>query len=159
MMTFTEFPLMIFYSQLSVFDRSLDRPFNDWTDRHVAQGFSWRPGSVAFGTIEEGGRHIVTVGVGWGSEEPAVDAIRVIDVPFEVPKAGVIEVASISGGVPLRLPAGTYQLRFECFDQGNSSTPRIRLSFWREGKPQFKLVRADSELSPRGDLLLTASPA
>jgi len=158
-MSLIEFPIVISYSQLSVFDRSLDRPFNDWTDRHVAQGFSWRPGSVAFGTIAEGGRHLVTVRVVGDDSELAANAIRVIDVPFEIPAGGTIGVGSISDSLPLQLPHGTYQLRFEYYDRGNSPVTRIRLSFRRDDNPRFEVVRADSELHPSKDLQLTASPA
>src|SRR5207249_8431330 len=95
----SELGISVSYSQLAVFDHSLERPFNEWTDRHVAQGFSWRPGSVAFRTIEEGGRHVVTVMLGAHESELAADAVRVIDVPFEIPLDGAIEIGSISESV------------------------------------------------------------
>jgi hypothetical protein len=44
------FNLNISYSQLAVFDASLDQPLNDWTPEHADQGFSWRPRSVSFRT-------------------------------------------------------------------------------------------------------------
>ena len=155
----SELTISVSYSQLAVFDHALERPFNRWSDRHVAQGFSWRPGSVAFRTIEEGGQHLVTVRLDAHEGEPAPSAIRVIDVPFEVPLNGAIEIGSISDSVSLELPSGVYQLRFECYDRANSTSPRVRLLFNRNNNPGFKVVRADSGLNSVADLVLTALPA
>jgi competence protein J (ComJ) len=154
-----EFTIMVSYAQVAVFDRSLERPFNEWTTRHVNQGFSWRPGSVAFGTIEEGGPHLVTVRIDANGNEAGADAIRVIDVPFEAPPDGAVEVGSISDSVSLEIPPGLYQLRFECYARLNRSGPRLRLLFRRDDRPGFDLVRAENDIHPGGDLLLTALPA
>jgi hypothetical protein len=159
MMGTNELTISVSYSQLAVFDQSLERPFNVWTDRHVAQGFSWRPGSVAFRTIEEAGPHVVTVELDAHEGDPAPNAIRVIAVPFEVPPSGAIEVGSIADSVLLELPSGNYQLRFECYERANSPTPRVRLLFCKNSDPRFDIIRADSELNPGTDLLLIASPA
>jgi len=152
-----ELVISVSYSQLAVFDHSLERPFNEWTDRHVAQGFSWRPGIVAFRTIEEGGKHLVTIRLEAQESDPALDAIRVIDVPFEVPPSGAIEIGSISDSVSLELPSDIYQLRFECYERANNAIPRVSLLFYSSSEPRFDVVRADSELNPGTDLLLTAS--
>lgn len=45
------FTLDISYSQLAVFQKGMENPFNDWEDTHVNQGFAWRPGSVSFGSL------------------------------------------------------------------------------------------------------------
>src|ERR1700743_191003 len=88
--------LDITYSQVAVFHPSLKQPFNIWTDRHVAQGFAWRPGSVSFSTIDEGGVHTIRVSVISSFVEISPAAIRVIEVPFRVPSDGSVEIASIS---------------------------------------------------------------
>jgi hypothetical protein len=154
-----ELVISVSYSQLAVFDHSLERPLNEWTNRHVTQGFCWRPGSVAFRTIEESGKHLVTVRVEVEESDPALDAIRVIDVPFEVPPSGAIEIGSISDSVSLALPSDIYHLRFECYERTNCANPKVRLVFCSNRNPRFGIVRADSELNPGRDLLLTASPA
>lgn len=154
-----EFPIMVSYSQVAVFDHSLKRPFNEWTDRHIAQGFSWRPGSVAFRTIKEAGQHLVTVKVDANEIEPPPEAIRAIDVPFEVPPNGAVEIGSISDSLSFELPPGVYQLRFECYGCANSPTPRVRILLRRDDNPVFRLVRADSDLQPSKDLVLTAFAA
>lgn len=158
-MAFTEFPIMVSYSQVAVFNRSLERPFNEWTDRHVAQGFSWRPGSVGFRTIMEGGRHLVMVKVEANEVHLAPEMIRAIDVPFEVPSDGAVEIGSISDSVSFELPPRIYQLRFECYGRANSANPRIRFSFRRDDNPIFRLARVDPDLHPSEDLVLAALPA
>ena len=49
------------YSQLCIFLSSLAQPFNDWSDRHFTQGFSWRNGSVSFKSIAESGEHKINL--------------------------------------------------------------------------------------------------
>jgi hypothetical protein len=155
-----ELKVFVSHSQLAVFHHSLDRPFNTWTKRHVAQGFSWRPGSVSFGTLEEGGNLLVTLSDDESLKgEPPSDAARIIDVPFEVPADGAVEIGSIAGGESVELPAGLYQLRFENYRANEGELPRARLLFSRDSNPRFRIVRADAELAPEGDLLLSALPA
>jgi hypothetical protein len=158
-MATTSFFLSVSYSQMSVFDSAFDAPFNDWTDRHISQGFAWRDGSVSFRTIEGGGRRLVEVAVLSRDVELSSDAARIIQVPFQVPASGSIEIASIADSIPFKLPSGVYQLRFECFRQVSGSEPRIKLTFFRRDDPAFEVLRADAELSLTGELLLNAEPA
>jgi hypothetical protein len=158
-MSSVEFPIHVSYSQVTVFDHSLERPFNQWTDKHVAQGFSWRPGSAAFRTIAEGGQHLVTVTVDLTEDEQPPGALRVIDVPFDVPADGAVEIGSISDSSVPEIPPGTYRLRYECYEPVSGQTARIRFLFTRNTNPTFEIVRADPELSPEGELLLTTSAA
>jgi len=156
-MTSCELKIFVSYSQLAVFDHSLERPFNDWTERHVAQGFAWRPGSVSFATLEEGGDHLVAVSLeDMRNDEPPIDAVRVIDVPFEVPPSGSIEIGSISDCRSVELPAGHYQLRFENYRASEGKLPRVHLLLHRDGNPHFRVIKAEIAAV---DLLLTASPA
>lgn len=154
-----ELTVSVSYAQLSVFDGSLDRPFNDWSEKHVVQGFAWRPGSVAFHTLEDDCDHIVVVSLELGEADPSRDAARVIDVPFEVPASGAIEIGGIFDSTALEFPPGTYQLRFEGYEQADGEIPKVRLSFRRTDSPCFRIVKADAGLDPGMDLLLTASPA
>lgn len=52
--------LEVDYNQVAVFSSGLANPFNDWEERHVGQGFSWRPESVSFRTLENG-PHLIEV--------------------------------------------------------------------------------------------------
>lgn len=118
--------LEICYGQLAVFQAKLDKPFNDWTQSHVAQGFVWRYGSVSFATLDVAGP--VELNVGVGKTEVGSWADRIIAVPFEVDESGEIEVASISEGHILSLPAGRYRLVFE-HGRGENGWMICRLSF------------------------------
>lgn len=156
-MTTTRFNLEVSHSQIAVFRSSLKQPFNDWTQRHVDQGFAWRPGSVSFRTLSESGPHEVEIGL---TDQGVADAAaRVIEVPFEVPADGAVEVATISDSTPLILPAGRYCLRCELFDPDQHGSDLVRLTFFKHAAPEFTVVRADRSLLSRGELLKTAEPA
>jgi hypothetical protein len=149
----TKFKVLITYGQLAVFDPSLQNPFNDWTRRHLAQGFAWRPGSVSFSTISDGEHEIELTSLN-GDVPISPVAIRVIEVPFHVPKSEFVEVTSIGDGRQLKLSGGMYQLRFELSPQRE-----IRLFFLSCSQPRFAVSRADNALDLSGTLLETAKPA
>jgi hypothetical protein len=86
------------------------------------------------------------------------EAVRAIDVPFEVPDDGAIEVASIVDSVPLTVPPGSYRLRCE-FLGSAEGVERVRFIFSTADPPIFDLPRIDAELSPGNTLLTTAEPA
>lgn len=150
----TNFQVFVSYSQLSVFDASLTNPFNRWTSAHVAQGFCWRPGSVSFNTLAESGKCNVELLEERTEVSLSPSSIRVIEVPFEVPSTGVIEVASISDGQRVRLAPGPHALRFEAL-----SELAIRFVFIKGRESRFSILRADSNLAPTYPLLETAEPA
>ena len=151
--------LEVSYGQLAVFASSLKQPFNDWADQNVSQGFAWRPGSVSFRSMVEAGRHSIEIDVAnhVGAIHP--DAVRVVEVPFEIPADGAVEVGSIAETVPLSLPAGSFLLRCEFLQPAGAAGERVRLTFAKKDAPRFAVVRADPELSASGELLTTAQPA
>ena len=101
----------ISYAQVCVFDPELAAPFNDWSDLHVQQGFSWRPGSVSFAVGPDCPRLHVTVYRSAPKPELA-EASTAIRVPFEVPPGGEVEVASIADGFLVEIAPGLYDLYF-----------------------------------------------
>ncbi|WP_172627023.1 competence protein ComJ [Bradyrhizobium ivorense] len=148
------------HGQLAVFASSLKDPYNDWTKQHHSQGFTWRPGSVSFRSMVGAGYHWVEVEVVNHAGPVQPDAVRVIEVPFEVPVDGAIEVGSIAETFPLSLPAGSFLLRCEFMPpSGTDEDERVRLTFAKEDTPRFAVVRADPELSVGDELLTTARPA
>lgn len=148
---------LVTYGQFVVFWSALKEPFNDWTEQHVAQGFAWRPGSIAFRTLTESGMHTVEVRIIDHVGHIHPKTVRAIDVPFEVPENGEIEIGSITESIEMELPAGEFLLRCELLETGNQE-PQVRLSFGRGDKRHFSVVRADSALSP-GEVLLTTAHA
>ncbi|MEE4273254.1 MAG: competence protein ComJ [Thermoanaerobaculales bacterium] len=153
----SQFELDVSYGQIAIFDPALKNPFNDWSERHNQQGFSWRPGSVSFATIENAGEMRVSV---LSSEEFHQDgqAIRVIRVPFSVPAAGQIEVASIADSVLVEVAPGEYSLYFEHMVLAAEEAMIANLVFLRRLE-EPKILLADDLLSPGYPLLMEAGPA
>ena len=158
-MTATVVTLDVLYGQLAVFSSDLTHPYNDWTEKHVAQGFAWRPGSVSFRTLVESGTHSVEVDIVERLGPISANVIRAIEVPFDVPTGGAIEVGSIANTVPLSLPTGRFLLRCEFSRTDRSGVELVRLSFSKNDTPRFAILRADATLSTAGELLTNASPA
>lgn len=151
--------MLVSYAQLAVFRSDLQHPFNNWTDKHVAQGFSWRPGSVSFRSLIESGMHSISIDVvdQLGSLDATV--VRAVEVPFDVPESGCIEVGSIGDAVPLSLAPGAYLLRCEFLTPGPDGGERVQLKFSKSDPANFAISRADSDLSVEGDLVTSAEPA
>src|ERR1700728_4024818 len=111
-MTMKAFKMFVSYSQIAVFDGTIQKPFNNWTKPLVRQGFAWRPNSVSFKTLIESG----TVDVEFvivANFFPDVNAVRAISVPFVVHHGAQIEISTISESSRVDLNAGNYQLIFE----------------------------------------------
>jgi hypothetical protein len=147
------------HGQLAVFASSLQHPFNDWTDRHVAQGFAWRPGSVSFLTLVESGLHSIEIKLAEHVGALHDDAVRAIEVPFEVPADGAIEVGGILNSVPLSLRPGRCLLRCEFLKHIDGTSEQVRLVFADRDAGRFAIVCADSSLTATSELLVTAEAA
>jgi len=152
-------PLLIevSYRQLAVFPAGVSDPFNDWTEQHLAQGFSWRPESVSFATLSEAGVHSVDVVVTDSPNEPARNAQRVIEVPFNA-REGALELASISESIPFWIPPGPYLLRCELFGP-SGGLEQVVLTFLKGVSPRFCSRDSGGKELSETALLKTARPA
>jgi hypothetical protein len=148
-------PLFVTYEQIAVFGASLADPFNDWMEAHVNQGFAWRPGSVSFRTKVDGCSHEVTVTC-HSHVKTEIEGVRVIEVPFVVSGNDPVLIASIGDEFPVDIPEGSYALRFSI---GTDDPCHITLSFIETDKPEFRILRADADLSPSEPLISGAHPA
>lgn len=168
------FKLGICYSQIAVYDPDIENPFNDWTQQHGAQGFTWRPGSVSFGMIGPFPDLIVEV---WQADEITLrpETIRAILVPFVVGKSGVAVSGLDDLGKIVQIPEGKYALYFEIRFQSEDEYKNdpeyeedyadlgllpmwCRLTFIPRESVQAEILRSDSELSPSYPLLMEAQP-
>jgi hypothetical protein len=147
------------HATIAVFDASLAQPFNGWTEQHVLQGFSWRPGSVSFRTLAEAGPHMVEIINMEHLDALHPDAVRVIEVPFAMPSGGNIEVGSIMTTVPLSLHAGSSLLGIQFLRPTLDRCHRVLLCFANSEVPRFRVVKSDPDLSVDGPLLTSARPA
>lgn len=145
------------YGQIALFDSRLQQPFNDWADGHVAQGFAWRPGSVSFSTLREGGSLETSLIIGEFSTTRTIE--RAIVVPFSVPDHGEIEIASISQSCALAVKPGEYRLTFF---HGLLSEDAMWATFSLQvalGPVVPQIVIAGGALRPPQRFLMTAQPA
>ncbi|RDI38384.1 competence protein ComJ [Falsibacillus pallidus] len=149
------FETEIFYSQIALFKYGLDNPFNDWRKPHVNQGFSWRDGSVSFGTLSSKGDCKITVKL-TKQIETDDDVIRAIVVPFKVEKGG-IEIGSVMETVPIDIPEGTYEVLFTA--KNANGYEHYTFSFIENENPKAKVLKADDELNVPDRLFMEANPA
>jgi Competence protein J (ComJ) len=149
--------LSVSYSQLAVFHSRIERPFNDWGKSHIKQGFSWREESVSFNTIIDSGKANLTVVL---NGTVRFDCIRAISVPFFVPVAGDVEIASIDNSLTLKVTPGTYDLIFEIQNVDiYKDMVGIRLLFNDVSRPDAAILVADELLKPEFPLEMSARPA
>ena len=158
------FAVFFDHGQILVCDPDLAAPYNEWTQQHVEQGFSWRPGCVALGMIEGGGEAWLTLERG-EPVEIRLDAERALVVPFDVGPSGLVEIdTTVSPGPLVRLAPGRYALRFETGHRQGSQEPgeeRVwcRLLFTPQDQVEPCVLRVDPSLHPSFPLLLDAAPA
>ncbi|QXI49529.1 MULTISPECIES: competence protein ComJ [Pseudomonas] len=148
--------ILVSYNQICVFDSNLDEPFNDWSDNHVKQGFSWREGSVSFGAVENDDTDLEVV---VSSLNPAIDSasFRALAVPFVVPESGMITVGSIGDEHDVEIPAGVYKLIYELGRK--KGQPWCRLTFCVASDPVPEIILADEEISDCIEFDMKAHPA
>jgi hypothetical protein len=139
----------ISFGQVSVFNSSLEQPFNDWEDVHIAQGFAWRHGSVSF-LVSDQGTHEIEFDLRHDCGEVEDLAVTVIEVPFEVFEGGAIEYGGISDLRETLVPQGNYSLRFEEIPPSGGGFGAIRLTLFPGAVRRFEIIRPDRE---RGTLL------
>jgi hypothetical protein len=152
----SSFKLTVSYSQIAVFVSNIENPFNDWTDQHIAQGFSWRKNSVSFDPLMDFGELKVTIEL--EIDLPVLDNCRrAISVPFSVPVENLIEVATISDSKTFELETGDYQLIFQVGQMNSAGW--CKFSFILNGDKTPKILKYDEDFHPIFPLLMNADPA
>ncbi len=152
-----KFEVEVLNRTLAVFDRALDNPFNDWTRAHMAQGFTWRAGSVSFLTLESEGALAVDLLI--GTDRPVrEDAVRAIQVPFSVGACELVEITSIDRGQVVGVPQGHYVARYET-GQSVQDGMWCCLTLVPSEHVEPAVLKADPALSPPEHLIMEARPA
>ena len=148
--------LRLAWSQISVFDASLSDPFNGWTERHLRQGFAWRPGSVSFKTPLRQGTIDVTVAL---PSTPLVrpEATAAMIVPFTT-WGGRVEISTIDSTELIEIPPGRYALLYQHGRDGEASWCTIDFipSTYQHVDPA--VLRSEQDDTPF-ELLMEAEPA
>lgn len=148
--------LYVSYSQISLFRSGIDNPFNDWSEEHVRQGFSWRDGAVSFGTLIESGDVEIEYVV--STEFRLSDGCeRAISLPFKLDTSENIEIATLTESFVEPLEDGSYQLVYET--GFNGTKPWCRFTVLSGGNLTPMILLADNGLKPIYPLLMKSEPA
>lgn len=152
-----QFQLELAWSQISIFDANLVDPYNDWNEQHLAQGFTWRPGSVSFKLPVRSGTIDIDVDL---IDHLTVDptAQSAIVVPF-VSWAGVIEVSSITQAELIEVESGQYALLFQSGVRDGQAWVSLGLMPASRNGVEPMILRSDDALHADQPLLMEAEPA
>lgn len=152
----SDFKLMIMYSQISIFNKDLNNPFNNWTDDHVRQGFSWRLESVSFKTLIDSGEINISVSID-NQYTKKDNSIIIIRVPFNVTNNSV-EIASITNTRYFDIYNGEYNLYYESgFD--SLSNNWCKFTFVKEMDHTPLIIKSEVEIISSNELIMNAYPA
>jgi len=132
-------------------------PFNDWNEQHLAQGFSWRAGSISFKTPLRDGEIDVTVDL-ISNVVIRPDATRAIVVPFTT-WGGLVEISSIAQSEVIDIPPGRYAVLFQSGVRNKRSWCTIGLLESTITPVEPIILRGDEDLDPHIELLMEAEPA
>lgn len=148
----------ILYTQITIFDARLAKPYNTWSKAHLLQGFAWRQGSVSFATIDDGLVHVRAYGA-TQPPEASSQAIRVICVPFHA-ASGVIEIGSVMVTQKLSLEATPRNLWFIMSPpETDNHSALIELVFSPPSEAGPAIIKQDALLNPTLPLIMQADPA
>ncbi|MDQ0220185.1 competence protein ComJ [Peribacillus cavernae] len=162
MKKFPEGELHISYSQITVFNKGLENPYSDWTDKHINQGFVWREGTVSFGTLSDS---LCKIEVILGGEITAsAEAIRSIVVPFTTADTGITISSILSKEYNFVIPAGSYELLFEAFpleppSENDFFKVQYSFTFAESKSPKARILKHDGDLLSPETLLMTGEAA
>lgn len=150
-----KFNLDISYTQIAIFDRKMKNPFNDWEQKHVDQGFSWRKKSISFQTLDNDNTSVKVEFVE-KYKKLEVGCKRAISVPFHF-TGKEIEIASISDSQILQIPTGKYQVIFQIGSKNKKSW--IKFTFIQNGDLEPKIILKDKKLKVVKSLYMKSNAA
>jgi hypothetical protein len=144
-----EFDVTVVYTQIVVFDPSVTQAELEWSDDHVAQGFTWMPGNVAFGAPDHDGSCLLQVDT---AEEVQADpqALWAVCVPFAVGSTP-LSIGSIFEPQSVSIPDGEYNLVFEALPgeiiSGEDYAFVFRLKFVNSDSPKFAILKQGGDIT------------
>ncbi|MDR6873282.1 hypothetical protein J2Y55_004306 [Bosea sp. BE125] len=145
-----EFPLTVLYTQIIAFRTNLPRPGLLWSDDHVAQGFAWRPETVAFGVPDHDGACLLHVEALALPYQLPPEALWALSVPFEV-STGRVSVGTVLNTHDFELPIGSYSLIFDVLPGRTIERATYaylpRLLFVPDARPDFTILRKGDEIT------------
>ena len=152
-----EYQLFLEYSFVAVSLPRIVHETNNWNSTHGAQGFSWRPGSVSFGTFDADDDALISIEL-QDSYISSAAATRIIKVPFQVENDGIILIDPLTQEWHVPIPAGNYALFF-AIEPFEASWKYSLIFVAEEVLPEAEIILADELLSPPDELLMHTEPA
>ncbi|SDP37416.1 competence protein ComJ [Phyllobacterium sp. OV277] len=144
-----EFAVTVVYTQIVVFDPSITQTELEWSEDHIAQGFTWMPGNVAFGAPDHDGSCLLQVDT---TEQFQIDpqALWAVCVPFDVASTP-LSIGSIFNPQTVSIPAGKYNLVFEALPGSASLDVEyafvFRLNFIKSDSQKFAIIKQGNMLT------------
>lgn len=123
-----ELNIHLSYSQLCIYIPHLPAPLNDWSEKNLAQGYSWRPCSSSFRTLVDDGPHKINVFINEPYPPLTPQVVRHFKVHFET-MDGLVSIASITDAIPIEVPAGSYLLQVEFLAPEQQAVPEVNVRF------------------------------
>jgi len=146
----------IVYSQVVLFNNTIEYPFSNWSDTHVNQGFVWREGTISFGSLDESDDSLINFILRKTNDfEWDIDSKIQIALPFHV--LSTIEFGSLFETVEVDLPNALYQIYFEAKEVNNRGIYNI--TFVQNSNPISIVNCLEDGRNPPVNLLMDGEPA
>ncbi|HRP79313.1 MAG TPA: competence protein ComJ [Aquamicrobium sp.] len=151
-----DFPVTIDHAQVLVHTQAIATPGLLWSEDHVAQGFAWSQGQVAFGVPDHDGECRIRVELAHGAAADP-QALWAVQVPFSV--AGPVRVGTPFDMRGVAIPDGSYDLIYQAFPGTEGYAYVLRLTFSRSDTPQFRILKTGGDITAPAVLRRDAEPA
>ena len=148
--------LDISYKQFAICNYNEEKPFSDWTEKHVEQGFTLRPQAIGIMTFEADCRLDVRIDM---TNNFLENYSRIFVFPFEVKGNKGVEVASIGSSIDYNIPDGEYSLIIQLLEKVDSTSCILSFVNKSELDNTPRVVKADNVIIRKVDLILDAKEA
>jgi len=145
--------LTIVYGQICVFNSDLEAPYNDWSERSVAQGFAYREGAVAFRVPDHTDAYAVCVTYRSDGTHKSESPKREWRVPFDV--GSECEFGSVFETFKLDLDLGHYALTVGIYE----GCDEIHINFQKSQTPVLPQITAGQKLPNGQGFFMDEDPA
>lgn len=137
----------------------IERPFAEWRQDDIDQGFVWMPGSISYSLVGNPlGISISVETCDSCDEDISSQATRIIRLPFDVLDGVDLGLTTIASPDRFSLPGGPYMVQFEYWGDGyveDDAWARLR---FRPGRTEPAVLRTDKYMKVPPMLRLDGKP-